>query len=267
MPSEPTPSPTPVSPYKPDWIRTYKTVATAELKAHGFSPKETRSAEKRPGFAFFHPGGWNMGEPAWGYDLCHHYADLGMVAVSFQYRLSSIGGTTPVDAISDARSAVRWIRKSGTEIGLDPGRLLVMGISAGAHLALSTAMLPGPDDPSDDTAISTVADALLLQSASADPASGSQFIELLQGKGRPEDYSPAHHIRPHLPPMCFIHGIADDIVSHDSVREFVAAMKKAGNSCELHSFEGTDHFFRRKEDQVAALAAMDAFVRGLGYIS
>jgi acetyl esterase len=267
MPTEPTPLPMPPSPYQPDWIRTYKTTATGELKAHGFSPKELRSGEKKPGFAFFHPGGWNMGEPAWGYELCHHYAGLGMVAVSFQYRLSSIGGTTPVDAISDARSAVRWIRRIGAEIGLDGDRLLVMGISAGAHLALSTAMLGEPDDPADDTTISTVANALLLQSASADPASGSQFIELLQGKGNPEDYSPAHHIRPGLPPMCFIHGTADDIVSHDSVKEFVAVMKKAGNSCELHSFEGTDHFFRGKDDQVAALRAMDAFVHSHGYIS
>jgi acetyl esterase len=266
MPSEPTSPPT-LFPYKPDWIRTYKTVDGTELKAHGFTPKTIAAGTTGAGFAFFHPGGWNMGEPAWGYELCHHYAGLGMVAVSFQYRLSSVGGTTPVDAISDARSAVRWMRKTSAHIGADGDRLLVMGISAGAHLALSTAMLAGPDDPADDTAISTVANALLLQSASADPASGSQFIELLQGKGNPEDYSPAHHIRPNLPPMCFIHGTADDIVSHDSVKEFVATMKKAGNACELHSFEGTDHFFRGKDDQVAALKAMDAFVRSLGYIS
>jgi dipeptidyl aminopeptidase/acylaminoacyl peptidase len=121
-------------------------------------------------------------------------------------------------------------------------------------------MLTGPDDPGDELTISPVPKALVLQSAVVNPAADGQFPELLQGRGSSEDFSPAHHIRPGLPPMCFVHGMADDLVPYTSVKEFVAAMERVGNTCELHIFEGTDHFFRNKPDQVAAMKVMETFV-------
>jgi dipeptidyl aminopeptidase/acylaminoacyl peptidase len=66
--------------------------------------------------------------------------------------------------------------------------------------------------------------------------------------------------------MCFVHGTADEIVPFDSVKEFVTRMKEAGNPCELYTFEGTDHFFTNKSDQVEALEKIDGFLRGLGYV-
>lgn len=39
-----------------------------------------------------------------------HLAQRGMVAVLVDYRMRSRHGTTPLDAIADAKSAVRWVR-------------------------------------------------------------------------------------------------------------------------------------------------------------
>ena len=266
MPVDPTKSGPPPSKHRPDRTWTYKSVGGSELKAFGFSPKEDKPGEGRGAFLFFHPGGWSMGEPAWGFDLCHRYAGLGMEAISFQYRLSSIGGHTPADAVSDAKSAVRWTRQHADVLGIDPNRLVGAGISAGAHLALSAAMLSNPDDPLDDPTFSAVPNALVLQCAPVASASDSQFGELLQGKARPEDFSPAHHVKPGLPPMCLVHSKADEIVPYNSVKEFVTKMKEAGNHCELYTFEEADHFFSKKSDQVEALKAMDGFLLGLGYL-
>jgi dipeptidyl aminopeptidase/acylaminoacyl peptidase len=94
----------------------------------------------------------------------------------------------------------------------------------------------------------------------------SHFVELLQGMGKAENYSPTHHVRAGLPPMCLIHGTADEIVSYDSVKQFAAKMQEAGNRCELHTLEGTDHFFVRKSDQDKAMALIDNFLLDLGYI-
>ena len=250
MPLDPTQLGPPPSRYKPDRLWTYKTVGDMELTAHGFSPDDVQPSDRRAAFVFFHPGGWSMGEPAWGYDISHRYAGFGMVAISFQYRLSAVGGYTPVEAVSDAKSAIRWTRRHARILGIDPNRLVASGVSAGAHLALCAAMLSGPDDPGDDLAFSPVPNALALQCAPVNSASDRQFVELLQGRGRPEDYSPASHVRSGLPPMCFIHGTADEIVPYDSVKDFVTRMQEAGNICELHAFEGTDHFFTKKPDQV-----------------
>jgi acetyl esterase len=251
---------------KPDRIWTYKTVEGMELQAHGFLPKDARQGEARAALVFFHPGGWNMGEPAWGYEICGRYAASGMVAISFQYRLSSVGGYTPVDALTDVRSAIRWTRKSAATLGIDSEKVAGCGISAGAHLVLCATMVEGPDSPGDDVAFSSVPNGLALESAVTNPELGTQFLELMQGRYRPEDYSPSYHVRPGLPPMCFIHGTGDDIVPYDSVKGFVARMKETGNRCELHTFEGTDHFFSNMSDKIEALRRIDGFLRGLGYI-
>lgn len=266
MPLDPTQSGPRPSRYKADRIWTYKTVGGVELKAYGFFPKDFRPGDRMPALVFFHPGGWSMGEPAWGYDICYRYAGLGMVAISFQYRLSAVGGYTPVEAVYDAKSAIRWTRQQANDLGIDTNRLVASGISAGAHLALCTAMLTDADDPGDDFTFSPVPDALALQCAPVDPTTDRHFKDLLQGRHEPEHYSPAHHVESGLPPMCFIHSTADEIVPYDSVKEFVTRMREAGNPCELYTFEGTDHFFTKKSDQIKALELMDGFLAGLGYV-
>ena len=253
------------SPRRPDLISVYKSVGGVELKAHIFTPAGFAAGQARPAFLFFHPGGWQMGEPAWGYDICHRYASLGMVSISFQYRLSSSGGATPVEAVLDARSAIRWTRQHSAELGIDSGRLVVFAISAGAHLAACTAMLSGPDEPTDDRAFSSLPDVLILQSAPLDTSIEGHFQELLQGRYKAEDYSPLHHVKPGLPPMYLIHGTADVIVPYRSASDFAARMQKAGNHCSLHTFEGTDHFFSKKSDQDRATALTDGILHDLGY--
>ncbi len=262
-PAEMTPG---LSNYKPDKILKYKSAGDMELKAHIFEAGKTGQTGGQPVFVFFHPGGWNMGEPAWGYDVCHRYASFGMVAISFQYRLSAVGGYTPVDAAFDVRSAIRWTRQNADELGIDPKRLVAGGISAGAHLAACAAILQGPDDPGDNTDISCVPEALVLQSAVLNPGPSIHFVELLQGRYKPEDYSPFHHIRPGLPPMCLLHGTADEIVPYSSVSEFTARTREEGNECILHTFEGTDHFFMNSSDQRKAMELIDEYIAGLGYI-
>jgi acetyl esterase len=266
MPSDPGQLVDVPSNYKPDEIRTYKSAGEVELKAHVFFPKDFDRTVRRPAFVFFHPGGWSMGEPAWGYLVCHRYASFGMVAISFQYRLSAMGGYTPAEAVSDARSAIRWTRQRALELGIDSGRLVAGGISAGGHLAACSAILTGPDDPRDDLMLSPVPDALALLSSPVNPAIDSHFIELMQGIDKPENYSPAHHVRKGLPPMCLIQGTADEIVSYDSVKDFATKMREAGNRCDLHTLEGADHFLMKQSDQVRAAELIVDFLSELGYV-
>ena len=253
------------SEFKPDEVRVYKTIDDGEMTAHIFFPKDRREPVKRPGLAFFHPGGWSMGMPEWGYDLCHHYANLGMVAISFQYRLCSPAGYTPIDAISDAKSAIRWTREQADELGIDSEQVIVGAISAGAHLAACAAMIPGYNDPNDSLDISPVPNALVLQSACLNPTIVSEFFELLQGRDSPENCSPYHHIKAGLPPLCLIHGTADDIISFGSIEEFARKTREAGNRCDLHPFEGTDHFFTQNVKRGSVFEVMDKFLSSLGY--
>lgn len=84
-----------------------------------------------PVVVFLHGGGWAHGDKS----PCPAAAltEFGFAVASVNYRLSP---TAPFPAqLDDVRSAVRWLRAHATEHNLDPARLGVWGISAGAHLA------------------------------------------------------------------------------------------------------------------------------------
>ncbi len=88
-------------------VHFYKTVGGVRLRALVYDPVGRK--DRRPAAVLFHGGGWYLGEPEWMAARAQRLASLGMVAVSIQYRLSDQRVTTPLDAMEDARDAIRWI--------------------------------------------------------------------------------------------------------------------------------------------------------------
>lgn len=245
-------------------IRVYKTVGTTTLDAHIFPPAGAKPGEKRPAFLFFHGGGWAAGMPEWGYGKCRRYAERGLVSISFEYRLRWRHGTTPVESVADAKSAVRWVRAHAGELGVDPNRIVVAGFSAGGHLAAVTGIVPGGDDPGDDKTVSAIPDALILMSAAVDVAGDSWFRECLAGRGNPVDFAPARHVRPGLPPTIVLHGLEDNLCPFPATEAFCKEMKASGNRCDLHAFPGGH--FRSAGDGAVIDAKIDEFLRSLKFL-
>ena len=107
-------------------IRAYKTVGSDKLTAHVFKPLDNGPAP-RPAIVLFHGGGWNAGDPEWVYDDAKHYAELGMVAVAAEYRLSDQKAITPLDAMEDARDIIRWMHQNTSDLNIDPQRIAAFG--------------------------------------------------------------------------------------------------------------------------------------------
>jgi cation diffusion facilitator CzcD-associated flavoprotein CzcO/acetyl esterase/lipase len=87
-----------------------------------------------PVIAYFHGGGWVVGDHDSDDPLCRDLCDrIGAVVVSVNYRHA------PEDrfpaAADDAFAAVEWIAAHATELGGIPDRLLVAGWSAGGNIA------------------------------------------------------------------------------------------------------------------------------------
>jgi hypothetical protein len=51
-----------------------------------------------------------------------------MKSISFEYRLFSIGGYGPANAVSDTKSAIGWRRQHSPEFGIDSNMVMAGGI-------------------------------------------------------------------------------------------------------------------------------------------
>ena len=98
-----------------------------------YAPADATS-EPLPGFIFFHGGGMVSGSIETHDLLASALAQMtGCRLVSVDYRLAP-EHKFPA-AIEDAMAAVRWISDEAVSLGIDAGRLVVGGDSAGATLA------------------------------------------------------------------------------------------------------------------------------------
>jgi len=92
------------------------------------------SREALPVVAFFHGGGWVLGNTRMYDPLCTFIArTVGVVVVSVDYRLAP-EHRAPT-AVHDCVDAVRWLGEHADSLGGNASRLAVSGDSAGGNLA------------------------------------------------------------------------------------------------------------------------------------
>jgi acetyl esterase len=261
-------------------IVTYKHVENVELKLWMFNPPNHQSSDKSPAIVFFFGGGWNTGNPEQFVPHCQYLASRGMVAAVADYRVFSRHKVMVPACVSDAKSAVRWMREHAQELGIDPNRIAAGGGSAGGHLAASTAFLPKFDEPGENQKISSKPNALVLFNPAlilASPERNDTILYEVNSKNSqrfgpdPEDVSPFHHVNKNAPPTIIFHGTKDTTVPFESVRLFSEKMKESGNKCTVIAYKGQNHgFFNFGRDNngpfIDTVNKIDSFLVSAGYL-
>lgn len=103
-----------------------------------YAPTGERDGEALPVIVFIHGGGWRAGDKA-GYEFAGRaFASRGFVTVVPNYRLSPDAHFP--DFVEDGAAAVRWVRANIAARGGNPGRIVLVGHSAGAHIAALLAL-------------------------------------------------------------------------------------------------------------------------------
>jgi acetyl esterase/lipase len=92
-----------------------------------------RDGDKHPIVVWIHGGGWRRGDKANLQRKPAAFNAKGYVLASVNYRLHPIADFK--GQAGDVAKAVRWLREHASEFGGDPDRIVLMGHSAGAHLA------------------------------------------------------------------------------------------------------------------------------------
>ena len=228
-------------------IRVYKTVGDAKLSVHIFHPASGVSSAKKlaPAILLFHGGGWVAGSPEWVYEPAQRYAGYGAVAVAVEYRLSDQKTVTPIDALSDARDAMRWTRAHAAELGIDPERIAAYGVSAGGQLAGALATIEDPVHPDS----LDVPSALVMISPAVSVVHDGWFARILLNRAAAAALSPDQHITKRVAPTIIFHGVADSLVPISGVRGFCDLARQHGSECEVVEYPGVGHLFTRRLDE------------------
>lgn len=173
--------------------------------------------------------------------LCAALAAEGIATCNVEYRrVGHAGGGWP-GTLDDLRAAYRWLRGSGKELGLDLNRLVIVGHSAGGHLAFCLAAA----EPGIRAAVS-LAGVLDLRRAWELHLSNDAVVEFLGGSPdkvpqRYREASPRELAMPHLRQKLF-HGDADTSVPISISRDYAATKRACGEDVTLVEFPGAGHF-------------------------
>ena len=232
-----------------DNIITFKKTETIDLKLWIFNPEIMTG--NNSAIVFFFGGGWIGGSPRQFIEQAKFFSSKGMVSIIADYRVFSRDSVRAIKCISDAKSAIRWVRKNAKSLGIDSNKIVASGGSAGGHLAASTGTVPNYDEKNEDQSISSKPNAMVLFNpglmtyASQDLYRDEAMIDRARIRvgDDPKKASPYYHLNNNVAPTIIFHGKNDKTVPYESVVLFDKKMKEYGNICELHLYEGEEHGF------------------------
>ncbi len=179
-------------------------------------------------------------------------ADRGFATLNLEYRrVGASGGGWPETALDVAAGIDVLVELSGDYL-LDLSRVVVVGHSAGGHLALwaaGRAQLP----PGAPGALPAVRPALAVSLAGVSDLEQADRTQLGGGAvaaflGRNVDRTllyPEASPKAMLPlgtPQLLVHGVEDQIVPLEQSESYVAAARSAGDEVELLRLAGAGHF-------------------------
>ena len=203
-----------------------------------------------PVIVWIHGGGWRRGDKASVQLKPAAFNERGFVFVSTTYRF--VPEVTVKEMTGDVARAIRWVHDHASEYGGDGKWIVVMGHSAGAHLAalvctdeshlkangLSLDILKGCvpidvsmyDIPTQMATVTDEARKTAYRNAFGDDSAAHR------------DLSPALHVAAgkHIPPFLVLH-CADRPESTAQSKLFAAVLQKAGIQAATFAGEGKTH--------------------------
>lgn len=187
-----------------------------------------------------HGGGWEAGDRVtYVTPLFEPLARAGFAWASIDYRLTpQVQHPAQLD---DLRNAIAFVRANASAWHVDPGRIVLLGESASAQMAL----LVGADDPDLAGVVSFYG--VYDLAAMVTDASPRSLLRRLFGRTVLDEearrvlraYSPIHRVRQGSPPVLLVHGTNERLWEQGVAMK--AALDRARVPSELVALEGAPH--------------------------
>jgi len=203
--------------------------------------------KKIPLVIYIHGGGWVHGNKNAEYDKIKVFIENGYSVANVEYRLANQSAAPA--AIEDVNEAINYLLKNAKILNFDVNKVVVMGGSAGAHLALlaglqsqskiynhhkfKVAAIISKYGPTD---LLTWKPATAQGSASsawlADRKNDTAFVKSL---------SPVNYVSKNRIPVLFIHGDQDQTVPIEQSETLYQLLKGEGSPTQLYIVKGGKH--------------------------
>ncbi|GAA1735682.1 alpha/beta hydrolase [Nonomuraea bangladeshensis] len=133
--AQPTPSPSVATSATTDDVYglSTETIAYGAHRRQQMDVWWTPDGQQRPGVFLIHGGWWSSGDKRYMKEITRSYAELGYTVFNLNYRLS--GDAAWPAQRTDALTAIATARKFADRWSFDPGNYVVVGFSAGGHIA------------------------------------------------------------------------------------------------------------------------------------
>ncbi|NLJ78381.1 MAG: alpha/beta hydrolase [Tissierellia bacterium] len=258
---------------KPDTY-VYKRVDDKELKMDIWFP--SMDMRRYPLVFFCHGGGWISGfrnQPN-NVSWCKFLASRGLAVASIDYRYGY--RNTMEDILCDYTDALNYIRDNSGKLSIDVEHIVLMGLSAGGHLALSYAAYNthqgnwgamkgiksvvayyAPTDLNDIFMADTKS--IFAKFATKQTFKGGMG----QDSSIYDYYSPIHWITKDMIPCLLAHGRMDTTVPFSSSLRFADELKRFGVKHTLLVHRKGGHSFDTKLNDISTVHILEKTV---GYI-
>jgi acetyl esterase/lipase len=230
-----------------------------------------------------HGGAWTSGSRTSDAATARYLAERGIAVLSIDFRMPPAGRYPAT--VADVAAGIRWLKAHAAEAGTVTGRVGVLGLSSGGHLALLATLrpfderyggAPRPGEP--DGSVPFVA----LGWAVTDPVARyrmacarpeARLIEAHHAFWADEaamaDGSPVAIVTrgdaQRLPQLLLVQGTEDENLTPDMQSRFVAAYRARGGTIELVEYPGETHAFVGKD--ATSPASRDALARLAAFIT
>jgi acetyl esterase/lipase len=228
-----------------------------------------KTAGSKPLIVYLTGGGWVQADKTGNLDQRTYLAGQGYVVASIQYRTTTTGATWK-DAVTDVKSAIRYLRAHAVQYHINPAKAAVWGQSAGGYLAAMTGTTNGlsqfstGSNPGQSSTVQAVVDEfgpsdLAKLAADYDTATqkanyapGNSLAQWVFGPGTSKSIlngpaadvtaaNPLTYISPATPPFAELHGTHDQLVSPSQTELLNNALRAKGIQSTRYLIKGANH--------------------------
>jgi acetyl esterase/lipase len=200
------------------------------------------------------PGGgyWIVAEDLEGTEVAKQFTEMGVAAIVLKYRIPNDQWMVnrEIGPLQDAQQAIKTVRDNAAKWNINPGRIGIMGFSAGGHLAScagthfdKTYILNTSNTSLRPDFMLLIYPVISFVPGIAHAGSSEQLIGKKPSQEKIKMYSNEMQVTASTPPSFLVHASDDDAVSPMNSIVFYDSLISKKIPAELHIYQSGGHGF------------------------